>query len=199
MKIIKLSDSNYKELVNDAARIILNGGVVAAPFDTVYGFIADPKNEQALKKLFSIKKRPLNKTIGLAVSDIDELKRIASVNDAICSYVQERIPGKYTFILSVEDQSLSKLCTKDGNVGIRIPDSDLIRDIAAKSGGSIAQTSANKSGQENTFSISDFLAQYASDELSEIDLILDGGKIDSRSASEIVDLTDKSPRRIERN
>lgn len=198
MKIIKLSNQNYSEIVEAVSKVVSSGGVAVVPFDTVYGLICDPRSEIALRNLFEIKRRPVDKTIGLAVPKISNLEIIARLDLSQSQFIKDKTPGRYTFILPLKDTTISKLCVQNQTVGVRIPDSDLVRDIADKAGGVIAQTSANKSGFGNTFSISDILLQYNEYELSEIDIIVDGGAIKSVAASEIVDLTDNSFRRIER-
>ena len=199
MKQIKLTKNNYKAIIDVVSKIVSNGGLAVVPFDTVYGFICDPRNENALRKLFLVKKRPIEKTIGIAVSDTNELMKIAEVDDSTIKFIETRVPGRYTFILQLRDESISKLCIKEGSVGIRIPDSDLVQNIAKECGGVLAQTSANKSGLGNTFSIPEFISQYSNEELSNIDLIIDDGQIRSNSASQIFDLICGVPRTIERN
>jgi L-threonylcarbamoyladenylate synthase len=57
MRIVKVSLKN----LNEAVKIIKEGGVVVCPTDTVYGLIVDAKNKTAVKKIFEIKKRSFKK------------------------------------------------------------------------------------------------------------------------------------------
>ncbi len=78
-----------------------------------------------------------------------------------------------------------------------MPDSQLILEIAKLSGGVVAQTSANKSGQSNCYSIEDIGKQF--DGLDQFDLIIDGGHLAETLPSELWDLTGDSPKQIERS
>jgi len=194
-------DLNNKTInfVKEVSNAIHDGKIVVLPFDTVYGFACDPRDEKALQKIYELKKRPVNKTIGLAVSNIKMMNSLTKLTSAQKEYIAERIPGKFTFILKNEaGSSISKSCVQNGTVGVRIPDSELILKITEACGGIIAQTSANISGQLNCFSLTDLRQQYSEQFLSRIDLIIDGGKLDNVSPSRLIDLTGKSPKEIER-
>lgn len=200
MKIIKITKENSQLLVLKVSGIIRNNGAVILSFDTVYGYACDPKSNIALRKIFELKKRNINKTIGLAASNIRILKDVARVSDKEEQYIEERIPGKYTFILQAKQNiGLSPYCVKNNTIGIRIPESDFILDIIQSSGGIIAQTSANKSGQPDCFSLDELFTQYSAEELSQIDLIVDGGSLEKTGPSQIIDLTGNEPREIDRS
>ncbi len=180
--------------------VIKSGGVAAAPFDTVYGYLCDSKNEKALLKIFDLKKRPISKTIGLAVSDITELKNITELSQEQEKLISKKTPGRYTFIVKAKkDTGLLNYCIQNGTIGVRIPDSDFILKLIREAGGVVAQTSANVSGMPNCYSIDDLNNQYDPSELGKVDLIIDGGEIRNQGASEIIDLTGSEPKIIERS
>lgn len=184
----------------DAGEVIKGGRVIVAPFDTVYGFLCDPRNEKAILKIFDLKKRPTLKTIGLAVSDISELKKIAELSEKQEEFITDKTPGRYTFIVKAKkDAGLPGYCLQNGTIGVRIPDSELILGLIKEAGGVIAQTSANVSGMPNCYSINDLNNQYDPIELEKVDLIIDSGKIEDSGASEIIDLTGTEPKIIERS
>lgn len=201
MKTIILGNQNKtSDVVKQASDIIRGGGVIILPFDTVYGFACDPKKATALQKIYELKNRPTQKTIGLAVSKIKTLESIAETSTSINKYVSDRTPGKFTFILKKKTGTfISEFCVLNNNIGIRIPDSKLILEIIAVSGGIIAQTSANISGQPNCFSVNDIRRQFSSTNLDKIDLIVDGGKLKHDKPSKITDLTGEVPREIKRS
>lgn len=199
MNIIKITKENIGEIARETASIIKNNGVVILPFDTVYGYACNPKSDKALEKIFRLKNRDLSKTIGLAVSEIKNIKEISQLNINAEKYIKDHTPGKYTFILNSNDSNISQLCKKGGTIGVRIPESKLILDIIQAADGIIAQTSANKSGLPDCYSIDELLAQYSKDELDQIDLIIDGGELEKSGPSQIIDLTDDKPKEIERS
>jgi tRNA threonylcarbamoyl adenosine modification protein (Sua5/YciO/YrdC/YwlC family) len=200
MKNITLSNDNFDPAMALVTDIVRAGGIVALPFDTVYGFICDPTNTAAVDSLNLLKGRSASKTIGIAVSSVAELKNIAVTNSEIEQFIAGKTPGKFTFILNEKSENtISDLCKRNGTIGVRIPDNALVLAIAAASGGYLAQTSANKSGEPNCYSVDEIKAQFTELEQESIDLIIDGGKIESSSPSELWDMTEKSFQKIERS
>ena len=198
MKIIALNKNNVESVASQCADSILAGNLVIAPFDTVYGFLCDPKDDKCLNKIFKLKKRKFNKTIGLTVTNIDIIAQLTDLNQTNKKFIAGKIPGPYTFILPTKNNiGVSSQCIKDNNLGIRVPDNKLIHDISEKCDGYLAQTSANVSGEQNCYSLAEIVNQFH-DDLDDVDLIIDGGKIVSRGSSEIYDLTGKTAVKIER-
>lgn len=197
--ILKINQENLDRVVSQVARLINDGGVVVLPFDTVYGFACDPDNEAALQKIYELKNRPENKTIGLATYNIETIEFITEINQFSKNYIANKTPGRYTFILKAKsDIPISELCIKNGTIGIRIPDSKLILEISKKFGEIIAQTSANISGQPNCYSIDEIKTQYGQKSLDLVDLIVDGGEINNLGPSILMDLTGIAPQEIKR-
>jgi len=200
VNIIKITKENIEETAREIASVIKNNGVVILPFDTVYGYACDPKSEEALQKIFRLKNRDINKTIGLAASEIKNIQEISQLDINAEKYIKDHVPSKYTFIIKAkEDVDISKLCMKEGTVGVRIPDSKLVLDIIGSSSGIIAQTSANKSGLPDCYSIDELFTQYSKDELDQINMIINGGEIEKSGPSQIVNLTGNEPKEIERS
>jgi L-threonylcarbamoyladenylate synthase len=198
MKIASLNSINVEEIVSKSATTILSGGIVVLPFDTTYGYVCDPKNELALQKIFQLKRRDLNQTIGIAVNKLKKLKMITEIDKTTEEFIKERTPGKFTFILKNKSKNISGLCLRENTIAIRIPDSELILKIAERTGGVLAQTSANVSGEPNCNSIEELKEQLNDNEFDNINLIVDGGKIESTGSSQILDLTGPELREIER-
>lgn len=195
MSIVKF-ENNYMEISEMAGKVVKKGGIVLAPFDTVYGFVCDPKNDKALLKIFKLKEREQSKTIGIAV---DHTMRVQKFSQSkLWDFTEGKVPGPYTFIVNANERVLSKYCYKDNTLAFRIPNAELIYEVILESDGIIAQTSANKAGKPNCFSIDDIRSQFREDELDTVDLIIDEGKIENSKPSEIWDLTGETPKKIER-
>ena len=195
MKYIKLSNQNKTEVVAEVVEIIKSGGIVVLPFDTVYGIICDPHNPAAVDKIFEFKKRPVSKTLGLACDNLESIAKIAEIKHG--EFIKEKIPGRFTFILKAKESTIVPECYQNGTIAIRIPDNELVLNIAKESGGVIAQTSANISDQPNCYSIDEIKSQ-AGDFIEMIDLIIDGGILPENPPSIIYDLSGETPRQIER-
>ncbi|MCX6808536.1 MAG: L-threonylcarbamoyladenylate synthase [Candidatus Berkelbacteria bacterium] len=200
MQIINIELTGYRTSIERASQMIMAGQIVIAPFDTVYGMIADPRDEEALAKINQLKGRPETKTLGVAVDSIQTLTKITDINQENLEFIRERIPGRYSFILNDNPANMiSNQCKRGETISCRIPDSDLIIAIAKASGGIIAQTSANKSGLPNCYSLTEFLAQFSKEELDQIDLFIDGGTLQMSAPSELWNLTGNQPEKIERS
>jgi tRNA threonylcarbamoyl adenosine modification protein (Sua5/YciO/YrdC/YwlC family) len=191
--IIKLLQNNLKKICLDLHTTLERGGIAIIPFDTVYGLICDPKNEKAIEKIFNLKNRPA-KTIGIALAELGQAQDLVEIRHQ--DFINGKIPGAYTFVLPAPNKMLNNNCYRENTLAIRIPDSILVYSFC-QSFGPIAQTSANKSGQKNCYSIQELKAQFGN-ELDLVDLIVDGGELKNKIISQIWDLTDPTPVKIER-
>ncbi|MCD1293594.1 threonylcarbamoyl-AMP synthase [Methanocella sp. CWC-04] len=160
-----------------AATIIKKGGVIAYPTETVYGIGALATDENAIKKVFEIKKRPLSQPLSIAVSSIDMLDSVARIE---CKdFIEKFLPGPVTVILKKRDVLPDILTSGSGYVGIRFPDHPVAIDLIRRTG-PIVSTSANIHGEKDTVS---------ADEITvDVDYILDGGRSKYSGPSTIVDL-----------
>lgn len=136
-----------KNLVNvsDATKILLNQELVAIPTDTVYGLAAIISSENALKKIFSLKKRPLFDPLIVHVSSIEEARKLSVSWGPICESVAERFwPGPITIVTKKNSALVSDLVTSGlSEVAIRIPDNPLCLQLLQLTGIPLAAPSAN--------------------------------------------------------
>ena len=118
--------------------VLLNGGVVAIPTDTVYGLIALYGNKVGYEKIYKIKNRPKDKKLILFIDKIEKLNDFCdNINADDIKYFENIWPGDVTVILKAKDNS---------TLGFRIPDNKLILDIISKLDTPLYSTSANISG-----------------------------------------------------
>ena len=156
------------ELIN-----ILKGGKIAIiPTDTTYGIVGDATNDEAVKKIFQVKRRDLSKAMPILVSDKEMLKRYVT---NICALEQEIIdkytPGKLSILLPKNNQ-VSKYVSQNAYVAIRIPDNEFLKELLTKLNRPIVATSANISGSDVVSS----LDELENDLKKEIDYIYNNGK-----------------------
>ena len=103
--------------------VINNGGLVITPTDTIYGIMGDALNEDIIRKVFKIKKRPFSKTLLLLM---DSFEMVEEYTEEISE--KERIlmdrywPGLVTFILKKNDKVSELITSGNDTVGVRIPD-----------------------------------------------------------------------------
>ncbi|MCX6723850.1 MAG: L-threonylcarbamoyladenylate synthase [Candidatus Staskawiczbacteria bacterium] len=178
MEIIKGNKNNVSKIIT----ALQNGAVLVLPTDTVYGLICDAENEEAVKKIFEIKKRDKSKPLGVFVKEIEAAKEMAFVESRHEKFLKD---NKNTVILKAKNSSLPKLVYKDKTIGIRIPKYELLNLILEKFGKPIAQTSANISGEPATVKIADILEQFKNQDIT----IVDAGNLSENKSSTIIDLT----------
>jgi L-threonylcarbamoyladenylate synthase len=126
------------EIIKEIVEKLRNSELIVYPTDTVYGLGADGTSEQAVKKVYEIKQRPLEMPISVLVSDFEMLERYAEITEEQMKILKESLPGPYTFILKPK----TKLPVAKNNVGFRIPDHCCTL-IAKEFGKPITTTSAN--------------------------------------------------------
>ncbi len=132
--------------LNRAAEVILRGGVVAVPTETVYGLVADALNPKAVEKIYQLKKRPPTKPLALFVRSLEEAEKYAHFTSKSRELGKKLWPGPLTLVLKATEQAPEPLVTPRGTIGIRIPDDEVVMAILEMTGKPLASTSANVSG-----------------------------------------------------
>jgi L-threonylcarbamoyladenylate synthase len=175
-----------------AVDIIVCGGLVGFPTDSVYGIGGDPLNLDLIEKLYNIKFRERNKGFLLLISDIEEAYKIAEFNDIAKKLAKFFWPGQLTIILKRKVPNIIPLEVSAfrNTIGIRVPENEIILNILKilKSNGhfgGIIGTSANYSGEPPSISGEEVAKKF----LMSIDFIIDGGKSESKIPTTIVDCT----------
>lgn len=161
------------EALENAARILRGGGLVAMPTETVYGLAADATNDRAVAGIFKAKGRPRFNPLIAHVPGVPEAAR-----HAVFSPLAERLaaafwPGPLTLVLPRRaDSSLSLLASAGlDTVALRSPAHPVAQALLAAFGGPLAAPSANPSGE-----VSPTTAAHVAESLgARVDMILDGG------------------------
>lgn len=175
-----------------AAEIIRGGGVIAFRTDTVYGLGADPLNREAVVKVRKLKGREDNKPILLLVSDQSEVGRFIEQSGWHKMIKIGLWPGPLTLIGVSKLEVPVELTAGTNSLGVRLPDDENVRALVRACGGALTATSANPSGEPPATSAAQ-VESYFSDRL---DLILDGGDVETDLPSTVVDLTGSKARLV---
>lgn len=171
--------------MQEAARLIRAGGLVAFPTETFYGLAADPFNEEALARLFAAKQRSLRKAVLVLVRNRAQLASLAHEVPAAYEPLIERFwPGPLTLIFPAHPDLPELLTAASGTVGIRVSSNPLAGELLDAVGGPVTATSANLSDQAAPCSV-DQVSQHLA---GRIDAILDGGVTPGGGNSTIVSL-----------
>jgi L-threonylcarbamoyladenylate synthase len=168
------------EAIRRAAECLREGGVVAAPTDTVYGLLCREDSGEALARLRRIKDQPPEKPFQVLVASLEEARRLTgSLSRAAQKLMRCYWPGPLTLVVPARVDA--KLAAGE-RVGLRLPDDADLRALLRESGGRLAATSANRHGAPPLGG-----AEAIRDELgSEVDLILARPETPARPASSVV-------------
>lgn len=168
-----------------AARVIQEGGVIAFATDTVYGLGCDPRNADAVEKLFRLKRRDA-KPVPILCDAMKTAGAIAELGQLGESLAIKYWPGALTIVAPIRISLPFPVHQGSGMVGVRVPNSDRCRALLAACGGMLTGTSANLSGEPPCRSATDALSNFG----AEIDLIVDGGYLGGKEST-VVRLTTK--------
>ena len=170
--ILRINPSNpQKRLIVKAVEILKEGGVIAYPTDTIYGFGCDITNKKAIQRIYQIKKRDLKKPFSFICSDLKNISLYAQVTNQAYKIMKRTLPGPYTFILLGTKLVPKIMLTKRKTVGIRVPNNNICLSLVKELGNPIISTSVGFSGRE-PLSDPSFIEETFG---SQIDLTIDGG------------------------
>ena len=182
----------YKPTNNNLSKAkiaIEKGDVVAVPTETVYGLAANAYNTKAVKKIFSLKKRPSNNPLIVHFKNIEQIKKEAIINKNFLKLVKKFSPGPLTYVLKKKrDSKISKLANKNlDTIAVRIPSEKNIIKLLNIVKCPLAAPSANKSK-----SLSPTTAKHVAEEFgNKLKMIIDGGVCKVGIESTVIDLTTK--------
>lgn len=180
MKLLKANE------LNEAAKILKKGGIIAFPTETVYGLGVVFDDEEAYKKLVTVKRRPPEKPFTLMLADPEDIGKYAKLNATSEALINAFMPGQFTMITEAQP-GLPKWCVSEiGRVGIRIADYDLIRDLIRKTGKPLLVPSANRSGEIPATCSQEVVAVFG----DELDAVVEGKSV-SNTPSTVVLVEEK--------
>jgi L-threonylcarbamoyladenylate synthase len=178
------------DVVVRAAHIIKAGGLVAFPTETVYGLGADAFNQDAVARIFSVKKRPRFDPLIVHIASLEQVEQVAAkASDTARRLIEAFWPGPLTIIVE-KSRRISELVTAGlPGVGVRMPAGRIARDLIAAAGTPIAAPSANSFG-----AISPTQAEHVRADLGDqVDCIIDGGACEIGLESTIISCMDSRP------
>ena len=141
MKILKQNQ------LNEAAKTLKEGGLIAFPTETVYGFGVIFDNKESYDRLIKVKRRPPEKPFTLMCAGIEDIAKYAEINDVAKKLIEAFMPGQFTIILKAKNSLPLWAISKEGNVGIRISSDEMVRELIRKVGKPLLVPSANRSGE----------------------------------------------------
>lgn len=192
--LIEINPSNIDDrLIQQCADIVKKGGIIIFPTDSVYAMGCDLYNKQALANLAKLKDIKLNKArfsiICHSLSDLSQY--VKQIDRPIFKLLKQNLPGPFTFILTATNEIPRLFDSNRKEIGIRIPDNQIILKIAEAVGKPIATTSL--------IDDEDAILEYFNDPYeiyqrfeNDVDVVIDGG-YGNLHASTVVDCTSGAP------
>jgi len=182
---MKSIQSNIKK----AKKHLDNNNCVAVPTETVYGLAANAYSSIAVKKIFNLKKRPLNNPLIVHYYNINRLKEDCDINENLVKLYKKFSPGPITYVLKLRKNSkISKYVTnKKKSIAVRFPKHKIFRNLLKNLDYPVAAPSANISTRLSSVKASDVKEEFG----SKIKYVLNGGKSKIGVESTILNLLDK--------
>lgn len=179
------------EKLREPAHLIKNGEIVVFPTETVYGIGTNGLNEKAIEKLYTVKKRPLDKPISLLVSDIKMIETLAKdITEIEYRLMKTFFPGPLTIILKKNEIVPNILTANTDTIGIRMPEGKIARKLIEYAGVPIAAPSANISGKLTGTNIESIMQDFGKD----VNFYIDEGESKLGIGSTIVKVENGIPK-----
>jgi len=183
-----------KASLKKGAKILLEGGLVAFPTETVYGLGADAFNPAALAKVFEVKGRPRFDPLIIHIADLKTLEKttnLSKLNDEarrkLFTLAENLWPGPLSIILPKNEKIPGIATAGLPTAAIRFPGDSTALELISLSSGAVAAPSANPFG-----SLSPTKAEHVRDKLgNKLDMILDGGPAKIGVESTVLDISGK--------
>lgn len=182
--------SSDVKIIERAAVLIRDGGLVAMPTETVYGLAADATNNEAVAAIFAAKGRPSFNPLIIHVSDLAMARDYVEVNEIAEKLAAAFWPGPLTLVLPRKRHSTISLLASAGGdtLGVRVPAHPIARALITAADRPLAAPSANRSGK-----VSPTTAQHVREEFGDAVRVIDGGACTVGIESTVLDLTSSTP------
>ncbi len=182
---------SFQEGIEKAARLLLQGGLVAYPTESFYGLGADSTSEKGLDRIFYLKARERDRPILILVPTEADLERYVTLVPGVARRLIRRFwPGGLTLVFEARSGVSSLLTAGTGKIGIRLSSHPVAGALARAAGIPITGTSANISGMPPCRSAREVKSALGRG----VDMILDGGDTAGIAGTTVLDVTVDPPR-----
>lgn len=172
--------------IDKVTEVLRDGGLVIYPTDTVYAIGCDALNVRAVEKICQMKGiNPQKSNLSIICYDLSNLSEYAKVNNAAFKLMKKNLPGPFTFILPTSSE-LPKIYKNRKEVGIRVPDNNIIRTLVKELGNPILTMSVHDDDDVVEYTTDPELIHEKYEDM--VDLVIDGG-YGGLEASTVVDCT----------
>ncbi len=177
--------------IEEAARLLRDGRLVAVPTETVYGLAADALNPAAVASIFTAKDRPMDNPLIVHIADIKDWAPLVQSIPANAKKLADAFwPGPLTIILPAAECVPNEVRGGLDTVAVRFPSHPVAQAVILHAGCPLAAPSANRSGAPSPTNAE----RVWEDMQGRIDAIVDGGDCDVGVESTVIDLSHDTPR-----
>ena len=173
--LIKLYNKNNSiDTLQNIADTLNDGGIIIYPTDTMYAIGCHALKERPIERICKLKKiDPRKHHLSIICYDLSNISEYAKVSNNTFKLMKRNLPGPFTFILKA-DSRLPKIFRNRKEVGIRVPDNDIIREICRMIDAPILSTTLPLDENEDPEYVTDpelIYEKFGND----TDIIIDGG------------------------
>ena len=191
MAIVKqILGGNERKIIEKAARIMKEGGVVIIPTETSYGIGVDATNETAIKKIAAVKQQPEEKHISIIVADLEQAEKFGRIGEEARKLVEKFMPGPLTLVVKKKPGVPDLLA--ENSIAFRISSNRIARAVCEQLGNGVTATSANLHGRPSIYSAREVVKQFN----NRVHMIIDAGELQHNSPSTIFDMEEKRVLRL---
>jgi L-threonylcarbamoyladenylate synthase len=188
--VLPLLSHDVQRQIDAAVAVLLDGGIVAYPTDTVYGLGASMSIPAAVERVFAAKRRTHDMALPLLVADSAQMAGLASRFPPVARLLVERfLPGALTLVLPASDAVPGIVTAGGKTVAVRIPDHPVPLELIRGIGAPLVGTSANVSGKPSPLTAAETRAQLG----EAVDMVVDDGRRCPGTESTIVDVSSETP------
>lgn len=180
-------NNNPKDLA-EVVRVLEEGGIIIYPTDTMYAIGCHGLKERAIECICKLKGiDPRKNNLSVICYDLSNISEYAKVDNATFKLMKRNLPGPFTFILSTSSR-LPKIFRNRKEVGIRVPDNHIIREICRLLDAPILTTTLPlEEGEDMEYVTTPELIEEKFGR--DVELVIDGG-IGGTEPSTVVDCTE---------
>lgn len=174
--------------IDQAIKVLKNGGIIIYPTDTAFGIGCRIDDEEAIKRLFMIKQRPINQATSVLVNSVEMAKKyLMPFSDDILDLMKKYWPGALTIVLKTRADKVSKLIMGENNtLAVRMPNNTVVLSLIKSLGIPIIGTSANLHGENTVYKFEDLDERL----VKKVDFVLKGESLE-HNISTVIDCVQK--------
>lgn len=175
--------------IEELVAALRDGGVIVIPTDTRYALACDALSNRAIERICKLKGiDPKKHPLSIVCADMSQASEYAMIDNRAFKILRETLPGPYTYILPTTPR-LPKAFKGRREVGVRVPDNEIARELARELGNPLMTSTVSWPGADDDDTL---MPAAIADALErEVDYVVDAGD-STASLTSIIDLTDST-------